>query len=285
MSEIRKEINITNASYRTLGAGDAKNTDLFFDQEHIAFFPNSENVNFRLHKDNLEQAILFIASILPRKYDCSSIHEVRKYSTDFVTTNLAKLKGFFNGSSTKIVTWTSRHDVPQKNGKIDQRFYFNNLFEHYTYIDSNGNEVDDKFIIRDYLAGGYSTVIIRKDEGVDYYDFLIENSPISRHDDETDAPTSEDTVDNATEPLFIPVQEIYYGVPGCGKSRTIQSKLDEWEIPEARTRRVVFSPDYCSADFLGQILPTDVNGSVRYEFKPGPFTEILRKAYHDQDHE
>lgn len=283
MREIRKEINITNASYRTLESGDAKNTDLFFDQEHIAFFSNSENVNFRLHKDNLEQAILFIASILPRKYDCSSVHEIRKYSTEFVTTSLAKLKGFFNGSSTKIVTWASRHDVPQKNGKIDQRFYFNNLFEHYTYTDANGNEVDDKFIIRDYLAGGYSTVVVRKEDNVDYYDFIIENSPISRPNDNSDTTNSDDTVE--TEPLFIPVQEIYYGVPGCGKSRTVQSKLDEWDIPEERTRRVVFSPDYCSADFLGQILPTDVNGSVRYEFKPGPFTEILRKAYHDQSHE
>lgn len=84
---------------------------------------------------------------------------------------------------------------------------------------------------------------------------------------------------------FKPEQIILYGVPGCGKSHKVQLMLDEWEIPEERTRRVVFSPDYCSADFLGQILPTDVNGSVRYEFKPGPFTEILRKAYHDQTHE
>lgn len=84
---------------------------------------------------------------------------------------------------------------------------------------------------------------------------------------------------------YTPEQIILYGVPGCGKSHEVQLMLDEWEIPEVRTRRVVFSPDYCSADFLGQILPTDVNGSVRYEFKPGPFTEILRKAYHDQGHE
>ena len=84
---------------------------------------------------------------------------------------------------------------------------------------------------------------------------------------------------------FKPEQIILYGVPGCGKSHKVQLMLDEWEIPEERTRRVVFSPDYCSADFLGQILPTDVNGHVRYEFKPGPFTEILRKAYHDQSHE
>ena len=34
MEEIVKHINDTNASYRPLGAGDAKNTDLFLDNEH-----------------------------------------------------------------------------------------------------------------------------------------------------------------------------------------------------------------------------------------------------------
>ena len=34
MEEIAKHINDTNASYRHIGAGDAKNTDLFLDNEH-----------------------------------------------------------------------------------------------------------------------------------------------------------------------------------------------------------------------------------------------------------
>ena len=34
MEEIVKHINDTNASYRAINAGDAKNTDLFLDNEH-----------------------------------------------------------------------------------------------------------------------------------------------------------------------------------------------------------------------------------------------------------
>lgn len=44
------------------------------------------------------------------------------------------------------------------------------------------------------------------------------------------------------------------------------------------TKHIVFHPDYTNADFVGQILP-EVNGSkIEYNFKAGPFTEILAKA-------
>lgn len=41
MEEIVKHINDTNASYRRLTAGDAKNTDLFLDNEHYELFRDS----------------------------------------------------------------------------------------------------------------------------------------------------------------------------------------------------------------------------------------------------
>ena len=65
MDEIVKHINDTNASYRPLGAGDAKNTDLFLDNEHYQLFEGAgEHITVRYHKENLAKAILFIASIL-----------------------------------------------------------------------------------------------------------------------------------------------------------------------------------------------------------------------------
>ncbi len=38
MNEIVKHINDTNASFRSPNAGDAKNTDLFLDNEHYQLF-------------------------------------------------------------------------------------------------------------------------------------------------------------------------------------------------------------------------------------------------------
>lgn len=90
------------------------------------------------------------------------------------------------------------------------------------------------------------------------------------------------------EGSFTPVQIIYYGVPGCGKSHQIQEDLKKKNITEEnhQVKRVVFHPDYCNADFVGQILPvTKKDGHIRYLFKAGPFTKILRDAYANPDKE
>ena len=69
---------------------------------------------------------------------------------------------------------------------------------------------------------------------------------------------------------------ILYGVPGSGKSYTIKQ---EYCDDEERIERVVFHPDYTYSDFVGQILPNVTEKVVNYEFKPGPFTRLLKKAY------
>lgn len=79
-------------------------------------------------------------------------------------------------------------------------------------------------------------------------------------------------------------QIIYYGVPGCGKSHQVKEDLKAKGIPQNRTKRVVFHPDYCNADFVGQIMPETKNGGgIRYNFKAGPFAKILRDAYENPD--
>lgn len=75
---------------------------------------------------------------------------------------------------------------------------------------------------------------------------------------------------------------LFYGVPGSGKSYAIENNYGK-----ERMSRVVFHPDYMSTDFIGQILPTvkkDENSNekiITYEFTPGPFTNIMEKAYKD----
>ncbi|WP_051614347.1 McrB family protein [Acholeplasma equifetale] len=70
---------------------------------------------------------------------------------------------------------------------------------------------------------------------------------------------------------------IIYGVPGAGKSWTIKN---EYCNDDNMMERIVFHPDYTYSDFVGQILPKlGDDGSVSYEFTPGPFTKLLKKAY------
>ncbi len=72
---------------------------------------------------------------------------------------------------------------------------------------------------------------------------------------------------------------ILYGVPGSGKSWTIEH---EYCPKGSVVERLVFHPDYTNADFIGQILPVvDEDKQVTYEFTAGPFTTIIRDAYYN----
>jgi restriction endonuclease len=74
---------------------------------------------------------------------------------------------------------------------------------------------------------------------------------------------------------------LLYGVAGVGKSYKINKLLGNLDGEnEHYIERVVFHPDYLNADFIGQILPTVKKESgITYEFKAGPFTRILKKAF------
>ena len=72
---------------------------------------------------------------------------------------------------------------------------------------------------------------------------------------------------------------LLYGVPGSGKSWTIEH---EYCKPDSVVERLVFYPDYTYSDFIGQILPVvSDDGQVSYRFTPGPFTNIMREAYNN----
>lgn len=98
-------------------------------------------------------------------------------------------------------------------------------------------------------------------------------------DDGTQEEGTDEAAQEATDAVVERVSNgenvLLYGVPGVGKSWTIQT---EYCNDDRYIERVVFHPDYTYSDFVGQILPKSEDGNVRYEFQPGPFTKLLKKA-------
>lgn len=85
--------------------------------------------------------------------------------------------------------------------------------------------------------------------------------------------------DNQNERIITGCNVLLYGVPGSGKSWTIEH---EYCKPGTHVERLVFHPDYTYSDFIGQILPAVAeDGQVSYKFTPGPFTNIIRDAYNN----
>lgn len=250
MKEIVKHINDTNASYRNLSAGDAKNTDLFLDNDHYELFRDcGELITVRLNKENLTKAILFICSILPRKFDQSTTHKIIHISTDFVYDQLAILDAFFTKDGQKVDSitqvWNARKDVLKRNGEVDKRFYFNGLLQDISYIDHNGNAQNDKFTIRNYLAGGYSQLLIKKSED-NIFDITIENVT-TPYNDEKEIGPKEDALLND-----LPHQQIFYGAPGTGKSHGVERAVKRHGMTAIRT---TFHPDSDYSTFVGAYKP------------------------------
>lgn len=301
MEEIVKHINDTNASYRQPNAGDAKNTDLFLDNEHYSLFKDSgEQITVRYDKENLTKAILFIASILPRKFDQSATHELVKFSKEFVLDQLAIIDALFTEDDKSVNTftqvWNARKDVPQKNGKIDKRFYFNGLLKDVFYTDYKGVQHKIKFTIRNYFAGGYSDLhIIKADDGI--FDIRISNANVPTYDSKEDG-LEEFTLtslyaSSPYRPYITAIKSkpflLLAGISGTGKSRIVrelaracwdEGSEDHNAQKPKNFQMVQVKPNWHdSSDLIGYV--SRVSGKA--EYVAGDFLRFVAKAWEDRE--
>lgn len=108
-------------------------------------------------------------------------------------------------------------------------------------------------------------------------DFENQEGEDGNSSEKNDSLNADETIDESTR-LITGRNILLYGVPGSGKSWTIEH---EYCKAGTKVERLVFHPDYTNADFIGQILPVvdPTDKMVTYEFTSGPFTNILRDAY------
>lgn len=183
-----------------------------------------------------------------------------------------------------------------KNTNIDE---WNSIFAYLKDLDEN------EFYIKLYTVNDSSRFYVRADE--DIYMKCIRKIIIPRitdlifvKDEEKktieiqlifnfsyDLNNNNDTncVDDhlTLEYCYFPNNILLYGVPGCGKSYSVDKFIENEGISRSFVRRVVFHPDYTYSDFVGQIMPitkeTEEGKKIEYTFIPGPFTDILKVAY------
>lgn len=132
---------------------------------------------------------------------------------------------------------------------------------------------------------GFYIAAIRIDYIYEYMR-LFDNRPYSGTDI-PDQNENEITADNKFADNIL-----LYGVPGCGKSFTVEDEYESKITNEQCKVRVVFHPDYTYSDFIGQLMPVlkEVENAqgvkenkLQYEFVPGPFTKIIKTAYEEPE--
>lgn len=178
------------------------------------------------------------------------------------------------------------------NWNFDDRTF--NLVDRISYLQHEINKEENLNIIRikhGFVSDCYDKIkyfetnILNSIKQDNYLDFLHSNKSIFSDENDTNKEvkkmkTEVKGLDKAPNE-HIPQQIIFYGVPGSGKSFSISGTLKNANkvILEENTKRVVFHPEYSNSDFIGQILPKMTTSGINYVFTPGPFTQILRKAY------
>ena len=231
--------------------------------------------------------ILHILSLNDRKIAFLTKDEIKNFI--FYNDDLAKRKNYnLLLTASQIIQYRKEANLPSNIHTIESEHFWNQperqireMIKTLNYTgcfteDENGIKLKTKGITRDNEADLFE--IINSDsywtgETVEEWQKYMDE--ISIVEDDMENLGNEQNQSNSYTHNFS--QIIYYGVPGSGKSHKIDEETKN--VPEEQKMRVVFHPEYTNADFVGQILPSNADGTISYKFKPGPFTKILRRAY------
>ena len=182
------------------------------------------NVTFKLYKEDCIKAVCFIILKLPL-YQSSSNASTKVVDNLIVFQNLIGKINYFFGEN-EIVDYTVNLYY-----RTDGRIYLNRL------------KVDG-FSIRDVLVENNSALLFKEES----------NGKIALRilSDIKDGETV-DAVEQEIQ-LSLPLQQIFYGAPGTGKSHKVNKEIQN--TPNALVFRTTFHPDSDYSTFVGAYKPT-----------------------------
>ena len=82
---------------------------------------------------------------------------------------------------------------------------------------------------------------------------------------------------NTNAGTLLPLQQIFYGAPGTGKSHKVKEVTET--LPKSDVFRTTFHPDYDYASFVGCYKPTKEDDKITYFFIPQVFTKAYIEAW------
>ena len=224
------------------------------------------NEDAYLGRNSLKYALLFLW--LNRYTNFNSVDSIY---ADFLTA----LQNRYSETLCQALQWSTPL-IRQYFEKLTKDFTFDNVCR---YLEMN-DVVDDEFTKTLKHLDSFLNDFANKTK---MKSFLQERGFFDKIQDET-TESSNNSKQKKTSSSFTPTQKIYYGVPGCGKSHKITTMLKDEKVKdpafseENQVVRTTFHPEYTNADFVGQVMPKVNDGDVEYEFKPGPFAVILKRA-------
>lgn len=94
-----------------------------------------------------------------------------------------------------------------------------------------------------------------------------------------------DINDDSQANEFTPIQKIYFGTPGGGKSLKVKKLIEDTKKAKDRYFRTTFHPDTDYASFVGSYKPIMKGELICYKYVPQVFTLAYISAWNDPDNE
>ncbi len=251
----------------------------------------------------MKKSIFFYKELTPAEVGKTGTHEIYiRLPNNFDFESFFGNAAFENGSVTEanfVATDTTDGDGIS----VDLRFVYFNNSNHEKRIPSLG-----ELFRRHNVKEGDIVCLEKREDGtnatyfIHFYKFgEIKISPNSvyfmRFDDNREGVAT-------SKFSTFPLQQIFYGAPGTGKSNTIKCEVDDKGLPNIRT---TFHPDTDYSTFVGAYKPTSIDvpvmtmigtkavpvensdGTPRmekkivYEFVPQAFLKAYTEAWKNQD--
>lgn len=171
----------------------------------------------------------------------------------------------------------------------EDRSKFSKFLDGRVWLNSNGVSLSGKKLDRqssDYIASCITNIckLINDTAGKleHFIRLYIKNSEVRDIVNNQPVSTLIDDCHNIST-IAVGRNIIYYGAPGTGKSYRVKA-----EVGNQSVIRTVFHPDTQYSDFIGTLKPKTIidsanNTRISYEFRPGPFTLGIIKAFNTQE--
>ena len=188
------------------------------------------DVEFTIFKEDFVKALCYLMGKLPLYKTASGKSTEITYSNEFFGTQCDVINNFFGQSNTAIYHAKLLY-------REDGRIYLNDLN-------------DNGFNVRRFLIEGNSVLVFLKEESNTILRIETGEEVFAMH-----TRSGADTLDNdiANTPN-IPLQTIYFGSPGTGKSFKIKDKILKG-VDDNYIFRTTFHPDTDYASFVGCYKP------------------------------
>ena len=160
--------------------------------------------------------------------------------------------------------------LPPRKADVDENVSWTYDSQKYVlYLEWNPDEMETLFFPA-YNRAYTDLFLMKKEQDGDYVLYEINKE-----------------TQNVINESDLPLQQIYYGTPGSGKSHKVKDMV-EAAYPDKDERekyvfRTTFHPDSDYASFVGCYKPQMKDGAITYEFVPQAFTKAYVQAWNEPE--